>query len=800
MYHHTKRIIQSIKNKFFSSKNNIYFTSFIFNNLVKFIMLKYFYLIGLFIIFIFQNIYCQISQEDKITATITGSVYNSMTKKPAIGITIRLLGTNLGAFSSNTGSFKISGVKPGVYSLQFTGVGYYTYIKPDIVVLSGHSAEVEVELAEKVIQLKSAEVKAGYFIRSTESVTSQQTLGREEIRRAPGVQEDVIRATSLLPGVGVTQAGRNDLVVRGGAPFENLFIVDNLEFPNLNHFGTQGSSGGPLALINIDFVNNVTFSSGGFSSLYGDKVSSITNISLRNGNSDRMSGEVNLSATGFGASIEGPITDGSSYLFSIRRSYLDFIFKAAKFSFIPEYWDLQGKANWKLNEWNNISFLFIGALDNVKLNNELPDDRYKNSMVASPMQNQYFTGITWQTVFVNGYGKITLGRTFTFFNTTQNDSLLIPILKNISYEGENTLKVFFAFRLLDNFELEFGNQTKYASNLQYEIEIPAYLRTDNLGIPKGLSVDTSFNCLKNATFINMSAFMGQFKFTFGGRMDYFDYTDSKTVFSPRLSITYDVNPVSSIIFSAGRYYQSPSYIWLIGGSKNLQPICAEQLVIGYDHSPMEDVKVQLEGYYKRYSGYPARVYRPQAVLAPSGFENIASDIPYGLEPLSSNATGTSIGIELLIQKKLSEIPFYGLLSLSISQTEFTSLDEVVRKGAFDSRFIFNLVAGWRFAKDWELSGKFRMAQGLPTTPYLVNGTMDYSRYNEGERLDLFHQLDCRLDKKWNFESLSMVTYIDIQDVYRQKNVAGLQWDFRKKEVVKMRSFGILPSIGVSVQF
>ncbi|MFM7773543.1 MAG: carboxypeptidase-like regulatory domain-containing protein, partial [Candidatus Kapaibacterium sp.] len=215
------------------------------------------------------------------SGTISGQVVNAKTQAPLPGATIQVVGTKLGAVTRSDGKFSIRNVPVGTVNIRVSSVGYDAKVVSDIAVNSAKPYVVLVELVDKAQTTEAIEVKADYFSATGESVTTNRALSSEEIRRAPGVQEDVIRAVALLPGVGVTQAGRNDLVVRGGAPFENLFVVDNIEVPNINHFGSQGSSGGPLTLVNIGFVRAVQFSAGGFGARYGNRVSSYTNISLR---------------------------------------------------------------------------------------------------------------------------------------------------------------------------------------------------------------------------------------------------------------------------------------------------------------------------------------------------------------------------------------------------------------------------------------------------------------------------------------------------------------------------------------
>lgn len=755
----------------------------------------------IFILFIFVSYTLSFAQDNEKTGKVYGRVVDQSTQNPLQGVTVLLLETKRGDITDNQGRFEIDNIPVGIYAVQFTYVGYEKYVQSDVIVNTARAAQLEIQLPQKIIELEGAEVRSSYFIKRVESSTSTQSLNAEDIRRAPGVQEDVIRATALLPGVAVTSAGRNDLLVRGGAPFENLFIIDNIEVPNINHFGTQGSTGGPLSIINIDFVRNVTFSSGAYSAKYGDKTSSRTEIKLRNGNEDKFGGKLNLSATGFGSYFEGPISDKGSYLVSARRSYLDLIFNAAGFSFVPQYWDFQTKVNYRLDDKNRLTFLGIGALGSVKLNNDDAENRFENSRIVVPNQDQYFSGLTWQHLFGSGFMNLTLGRTYTRFNTYQNDSLGNEVFTNESKEGVTSLKADFEFKLNDRIDLLFGNQTKYGSLLEYDIDVPGYLRTDQNGAPQPLSVDTSFNSVKNFTYVSMTMGIGKHKVTAGGRMNYYNFLDDKFFFSPRLSVIYQINEVSAINLGLGRYYQAPSYIWLMGApDQDLSPIRADQVVLGFDHTPLEDVKVQVEAYYKWYANYPARVYRPQAVLSPSGFDDITNDIPFGLEPLLSSGTGFSRGVEIFIQKKLSDIPLYGLFSLTYSQTKFKSLDGVERYGAYDSRFIMNLSAGYRLSHDWEISGKFRMATGMPTTPFLPDGTRNWALYNEGERYPLFHALDVRVDKRWDFDNFYLVTYLDIQNIYGRENVSNVKWNYREGREEYSTSIGVLPSIGVSFEF
>jgi hypothetical protein len=747
--------------------------------------------------------------QDVPRGRITGRVVNASTQQPINGALVQLAGTALSARSGARGEFTIAAIPPDVYSLRVRAIGYRPSLVAEVVVGSGKPLEITVPLTPQPIVLEAVEVQPSYFVPPTQAIASTQDLGAEDVRRAPGVQEDVVRAVALLPGVAVTAAGRNDLIVRGGAPYENLFVVDGIEVPNINHFGSQGSTGGPLSLINIDFVQDATFSAGGLAARWGDRTASFTNITLREGTRDALAGEVNLSATGFGAIMEGPLGSGGSFLFSARRSYLDLLFQAAGFSFVPAYWDVQLKTTHRIDDANTLSFLGIGAINTVSLNDETADDRYDNSRILAPEQNQYVAGFTWKHFLRDGLLTVTLGRTYVNFESAQRDSLVPPndVFRSFSTEGENSLRVDLLLEPTRRLELNLGSVSRYASRLRYDVFVDGALRLDQDGAPQPLTVDTSFTAVRTAAYAEARYYLTPALRISGGlRGNYYGFLDAFRV-APRLGIRLETDRRTAFTLSYGRTYQGPSYIWLVGDPDNpasLVPIRADQVVAGIERELRPDLKLQLEGYVKRYGDYPARAFRPQAVLAPSGFEDATNDIPFGLEPLDGAGEGRTYGAEVFLQKRLSSIPVYGLVSVAVARAEFRSLDGVTRPGAYDGRLIGNLLAGWRISPAWEVSGKFRVATGLPTTPFVESGPdagkLDFTRYNAGPRLPAFHALDLRIDRRWSFRGWQLDVYLDVQNVYGRKNVSQYQWNPRIGAVEPNESLGVLPSIGVNIEF
>ncbi|MBL1214589.1 MAG: TonB-dependent receptor [Ignavibacteriae bacterium] len=738
------------------------------------------------------------------TGKIEGTVVDAITQEPLPGVNILVLQTNFGGTTDIDGKFEIDNLSVGTYSLRFSFIGYRPIVKTDIVVNSARPVELKVQLKESVIELEGVTVTSGFFEENLTEVNSVKTFSYEEIRRAPGGFEDVVRALSVLPGVAKQSAGRNDLVIRGGAPSENLYLVDGFVVPSINHFGGQGSTGGPLSFINLDYVKETTFSTGGFSAFYGDKLSSVLKIDLRDGRKDRLGGKALISASQFGLNLEGPVSDNSNFIFSIRRSYLDFLFNAAGFNFVPQYYDLLAKYTYDIDNKNKLSYLFVGALDEVKFNNNDDEDIFDNARILGSDQTQYSTGISFRHIFDKGFYNINLSRSYISFDSFQNDTLLNPIFLNKSKEAENQLKADVVIKTNSNSELNFGGSAKLI-NFDTDILFPDnFVTTFGDTLPVN-SLSENINYYKLGLFSSYSAVLFKhLRLNLGVRGDYFNALKNKIYVSPRFSLSYMFNDRTSLNFSTGIYHQFPSYIWLAAfeSNKNLNAIRVDQFILGLSHLLDDDIQLKVEGFYKDYKDYPASLTRSYLVLANTGAgfggaeDNFSS---FGLERLVSSGSGFSRGVELSIQKKSAGIPLYGILSLTYSQSKFTALDEIERPGKYDQRWILSFSSGYIFNNKWEASLKFRAASGSRYTPYNFDGTQSIANYLT-ERLTPTHSLDVRVDRRWDFDGWSLITYIDIQNIYNNKNISSVNWDAKERKAEENEEIGILPSIGISFEF
>ncbi len=734
---------------------------------------------------------------------VYGRVFDFVTKQPIPFANVIVLETNFGSATNEDGYFKITGLPLNTYQVRSSVVGFNSQTKTDVVLQSGKPAEVNFELVPQVIELEGVTVTSDYFRKDPLEVNSIRNFNYEEIRRSPGGFEDVIRALSILPGVAQADAGRNDLIVRGGAPSENLYLINGIEVPNINHFGTQGATGGPLSYVNLDFVRETSFSTGGFSSLYGDKLSSVLDINLRDGREDRVGGKATISASQFGLNLEGPITEKSNFIFSARRSYLDFIFKAADFAFVPEYYDVLLKADFNPHSQDAFGFLFISAFDNVKFFNDNEDQRFDNSRILGTDQVQYVAGFTYRHLFTDGFFNLALSRNYVDYDSRQSDSLLNPIFTNKSKEEENSLRADLVFKLSKASEINFGGTVKLIE-ADYDVLFPTFVTTFGDSLPL-TSLKTENSYTKFGIYTNYNSLLfNRLTANIGVRSDIFTALNKKIYFSPRLSLSYALTDLTSINFSTGIYHQSPSYIWLeaFESNRDLRMIQVNQFVLGVDHRIAADALLKVEAFYKNYDNYPTSTIRPYLVLANTGAGFAGSDdnfSSFGLEPLVDAGFGKARGVELSIQKKLSDIPYYGILSLTYSKSDYTSLDGIERSGSYDQNWIFNLSGGYKFNEFWELSSKFRFASGRPYTPFNFDGTQNIADYNT-RKTKSAHSLDIRVDKRWYFSGWTLITYIDIQNIYNQNNQSGIRWDRREMRTDESSSIGILPSIGISAEF
>ncbi len=752
---------------------------------------------------------------------ISGTVVDARTKEPLIGVNVVVVGTITGASTDLKGQYVIKNVPVGTYRLRFDYIGYESKLKTDVVVISARPTTVNAELNETVIEGQEVTVTAGYFVEEEKVQPSTIGLTREEIRRFPGGFEDVVRTVSTLPGVAINSAGgRNDLLVRGGGPSENLYTINNIEVPNINHFGSQGNSSGSLSFVNLDFVQDVTFSTGGFSARYGDKMSSVLSLQMLNKIPESFESKITISATQYGLDTEIPIQDKGNFIFSARRSYLDLIFKAAGLPFVPIYTDFNIFANYDLSPKDKIFFLGLSAINNVDRDQSSLENRVRNAGLLDNSQYQGISGLNYRRLLNNGYIDLTLGMNLFRYRFSQLDQNEIEYFKSDADEWENSVKLQHYWVATKTFGVRSGLSAKFIRNDNTtSFADTIYDRSGNRVPVSAIGVDpfvkTNTRAQKYAAFMEVDWLLHPwFNVNAGLRADYYEFLSDKLYLAPRLSVKYKLTDKISIRTSGGIYYQSPSYVWVVNPfNEQLKALQNRMAVVGWDYLFRDDLRMSLEGYYKKYSDLPSGIVpgvTDYLVLTNTGtgFGGRQDDFQsFGYYDLTSSATGIAYGSELLVQKKFSEIPLYGLFSLTYSKSEVTANNGMTYPGQYDQRFILNLSGGYIFNDKWEIAAKFRYFTGVPyTTLYrpsknptnpgsIQNLPADYLT----SRTPAGHHLDVRVDRYFNFSSYTLIVYLDIQNIYDYKIPQRPSYDFWADEINTSSDIGILPSIGISLE-
>lgn len=734
---------------------------------------------------------------------IKGEIVDRDTKQKIIGAVVEVLNTKFLTASDIEGNFFIEGLDPKTYNLKVSAPYYVTTYITDIAVSSSQSAKIIVEL--KLASYETDEVVVSsdkYFEKPGDQFTSVNSLSAEEIRRAPGAVEDLNRMVQTLPGVTTATDSRNDLIVRGGSPVENFIMIDGVEVPNINHFGTQGATGGPIGMINVDFLNDVTFSAGGFPAKYGDRLSSIMDVQYRNGDKNNFNGKLDIGIAGGGIILEGPIQEGkSSYLFSARKSYLDLILSATGLTSIPNYTNFNLKATYDLSESHKLSLISLAGIDKINFAGvDDEDDPFLDKTDYAAWQ--FVTGVVDRWLISNQTYLQTSISTNQYHKDITVDSLGKSTFKNKSMDIEYVLRSDFSHRFSPTDLLEAGITGKYITN---DNEIFRAERLDFFGstLPE-LNYSSIANANKLGAFVQYSKnLFTRWDVTTGLRYDYFSYLNNKSVIAPRISTGYYILDNLRINAAYGIYYQAPPLLWLVtyDQNKDLLQMKTNQFVTGFEYYPAQDLKITLEYFDKIYSDYPNSTINPKETYANAGAEYQT----LGLEPLLSASDGYARGVEFFIQKKLSN-SFYGMLNYSYSIIKFTSLDGIERPSSFDYQNVFTLIAGYKITDELEISAKYRYMGGRPYTPIDANASAqinqtvyDYDQYN-GVRHKDYQRVDVRIDYRVELFGWNLITYIDFQNIMNVENIDQVIWNQKERKVDYVYQWKFLPAGGIKIEF
>ena len=720
---------------------------------------------------------------------VKGTVIDKSSRQPLEFINVMIVGLNKGGVTNAEGKFSIGQVPPGIYRLQASAIGYKTVTTPEYI-LSTRDLHIQIEMEENQTELEGVTVTASPFRRDIESPVSLRIIGLQEIEKSPGANRDISRIVQSYPGVTFSPIGyRNDLIVRGGSPSENRFYLDGVEIPNINHFSTQGASGGPVGILNADLIREVNFYTGAFPTDKGNALSSVLDFKLRDGDMERNSLKATLGASEVSLASNGHLGKKTSYLVSVRQSYLQFLFDMLGLPFLPTFTDAQFKLKTRFDARNELTVLGLGGIDKMKLNTKAnnEDNEYILSYLPKIQQETFTLGAVYRHYAGAHVQSVVASHSYLNNRNTkyqQNDESdpdhLMLRLRSTEQNTQLRLENSSSFR---NWKVTVGTSLDYS---QYSNTTFQKVYTDHA---QTFDYHTYLGIMRWGLFgtVNYTSIDERFTASLGLRADANNYSaamkDLSDQLSPRLSLSYQLTEHWSLSGNAGLYYQLPPYTAL--GFKNNNGLYANKYALRYMQVSQGSVglnwrkgdtfEVSVEGFYKDYDKIPLSVA--------DGIPLTCKGNDYGVignELLTSTAQGRSYGAELLLKwlvaKKLNLAS-----SFTLFKSEYrTDKESEYIASAWDNRFIFNLRGTYNLPRHWSVGMKVSCIGGAPYTPYNADKSSlvtawnaqgkpyyDYTRYNE-ERLPAFTQVDIRIDKTFYLKRCMLGFYIDLQNIAGSK--------------------------------
>ena len=741
---------------------------------------------SLFLLFIPVIIFSQTNN-----GSISGEVRDAVTKQPLPGANVTIVGTSLGTTCDEQGYYVIKNVPYGKYSIKSSILGYESSTNPDVVVSPLRNKKISFELNTSTIEMNEVNIQSDYFARPAENVVSMRTLSPEEIRRSPGSAEDIFRVMQSMPGVATAGGKSAQLIVRGGSPDENLTLLDNIEIYNPIHFARTGESMGIISIVNPALLEKVDFLTGGFPAKYGDKMSSVFDMKLQDGNKELYNSDVNLNIAGFGVMVDGPLIENSSMIFSVRRGFLDVLTSMMGKPAAPRYYDAVGKITYDLDANNRLSFVgfyYIDQIDKLGTTKESSAMSKYDYMKRDDYGSAF--GLNWRSLLSeHAFLMTTISHTGNGWTTNQGTQTNHTLRGEEILENEFTVKTEFTYQFSPSFDVKIGalGKTIDSRNISWTPEDTT--RTGTI-IPA-----TTISYRPDLT--NKTAFYFQSSYriiepvtvSLGSRYDHFALLNAGNM-SPRVAISYRFLESTSLNFAWGKYIQSPASYQISPDPRNLNLhySTAIHFVAGLEHRLADDTRVTVEAYHKELT-------------------NIIVD-PDSSNLLLNTGTGYARGIEFSLQKKFSD-GFVGSASYSYSvskRQDNALLPEYYFE--YDRPHIINLLAGMEIGEGWQIGAKFQFASGNPYTPiagvikkggvfYLVDGAVNSARYPD------YHKIDIRVDKQFILAGWALTAYLDLWNIYNRDNIMSYSYKADASGGITMTpkyDFGIMPIVGLTAKF
>lgn len=797
-------------------------------------------------IFFTQLIFSQYNQ------TVRGKVFDNETKAAIVGVKIQIFTADsslqLRAITDLEGNFEIKLVPIGKHQLTAKFMTYESKTVT-IVVNSGKETIVDLPMQEALFEQKEVQIvarKKGETINELGLVSAQQ-FSVEETNRYPGSRSDPARMASNFAGVQGADDSRNDIIVRGNSPLGVVWKVEGIDIPNPSHFAISGSTGGPVSILNNKILGNSDFFLSAFPAEYGNSVSGVFDLKLRNGNNKHHEFTGQLGFLGTELLAEGPMSKSgkSSYLVMARYSTLS-MFKSLGIQIgtdaVPVYGDAAFKFNWRLKNGGNLSFFGIGGKSNITI--KISEQKeYSEEFYGEGDRDQYFgtsmgvTGLTYKKSF-NEKTYFTTSLAYSVEEQHAKHEYLVRHIDTVSENGQEKylISVDSIYPMM-GFKFKTARISNYAS-INHKFNKQHLLKFGyNLEYQLYNMLDSALDVTHTA-FVNRWDYQGgaaliqpfiQWKWrvseqtdvTAGLHSQFFSLSNSVSPIEPRVAWKTRFKNGNAIFGGAGLHSQTqPIYTYLyhqydaagnkVIHNKKMDFTKSIHTVLGYEKLFSKNLQVKTEIYYQHLYNIPVTV-TPSAfslINQGSGFARFFPD------SLKNTGTGTNYGIELTVQKFFDQ-SFFFLFSGSLYDSKYKGSDGIERNTSYNGTYTFNLLMG----KEFEVNKKQTFSLGLkvtyaggkrygyvdvPSSRILNELVFIDSAFNERQFRDYF-RLDLKVNWKFNAKKMTHEIGLDLVNLLNTQNLLGLAYapnlaNPSAEPIAEKKQLGFLPLFYYKIDF
>ena len=708
----------------------------------------------------------------------SGVLIDSISGTPLPYALVKIQNSSVSALSDFDGKFVFRNIKEGEYDIEMSRFAYKTQNLK--IVVKGKATQIVTKLPPKNITLSETIVTSDKIIERAS--VSDMALNQTQVQWTKGISNDPLNSLSALPGVlgRIDIFGSSALHVRGGESFENQFLLDNIKltFP----FYAIGQS-----VFNPDMLEKAEVLTGGYSSNYGQSMSSVFNLTTKTGSYEKYESGVDLSLLNNSAVVQGPlIKKKMSFIVGLRKNNLDLLNlnDHSKAFFMG---DLSSKLSWIVSPKTKVSLTTINVVDNLDFTHS-PDFRLKlrakNAINAQNFQVQTIVG-------KKAYSKTSL--LHSGLNTTSK-------FGQFYYNTNNN-----TFGLREDLTFYLGTKNKIKAGAEFNLEddqlnVFDYYRATDIAVTDTAHLLLNYDLkTKNVTSAIYAFYDGKFlkRFIFnaGGRIDY-SGLNSDLNLSPRVTLGFELTRQTSVFASWGVFAQTPA-LYQLNQNKNLKANECQHSIVSIKHNLFNGLELRAEAYYKTYNNLV--MFNKNLNFVNDGF-------------------GTAKGVELMLKKEQGN--FNGWLTYAISKSERRrNLQDLSYPFYFDQRHALNAIvnytrpnAGKMVWMPYSYSIDFRYASGTPFTPIvgvdtlegnhvLVAGVINSSRNAAFNNINL-KVVWLRFFGKQQQHRLQF--YIDLWNVFSQKNLVVRQYSINKEqETINVKnnySAGLYPNFGIKLEF